>query len=108
MYCVSSHTLTPATPPLSLSTTAAATAAALVAAQDVADAVSALDGSRRQTTALDAATDAARNANRMARQRYEALFTGRRMAQAYLDIYQRLAPGRAPAPAPLARDAVTA
>jgi len=47
-------------------------ATALAAAQDVADAVSALDGSRRQTTALDAATDAARNANRMARQRYEA------------------------------------
>ncbi|MEX8492899.1 efflux transporter outer membrane subunit [Sphaerotilus sp.] len=46
--------------------------AALVAAQDVADAVSALDGSRRQTAALDAATDAARNANRLARQRYEA------------------------------------
>ena len=49
-----------------------ATPPALAAAQDVADAVSALDGSRRQTTALDAATDAARNANRMARQRYEA------------------------------------
>ncbi|NZD59404.1 biotin-independent malonate decarboxylase subunit beta, partial [Sphaerotilus montanus] len=47
-------------------------ATALAAAQDVADAVSALEGSRRQTTALDAATDAARNANRMARQRYEA------------------------------------
>jgi multidrug efflux system outer membrane protein len=47
-------------------------ATALTAAQDVADAASALDGSRRQTAALDAALDAARNANRMARQRYEA------------------------------------
>jgi rhamnosyl/mannosyltransferase len=43
-----------------------------------------------------------------ARERYEALFTARRMAQAYLDIYQRLVPGRVPGPATLARDAVTA
>lgn len=47
-------------------------ATALAAAQDVADAASALDGSRRQTTALDAAASAARNAHQLARQRYAA------------------------------------
>lgn len=47
-------------------------ATALAAAQDVADAASALDGSRRQTAALDAAATAARNAHLLARQRYAA------------------------------------
>jgi NodT family efflux transporter outer membrane factor (OMF) lipoprotein len=47
-------------------------AAALAAAQDVADATSALDGSRRQTAALDAAATAARSAHLLARQRYAA------------------------------------
>lgn len=43
-----------------------------------------------------------------ARMRYEDLFTARRMAQAYMDIYLRLAPGHAVAAPSITRDAVAA